>query len=107
MTFDEIYNRQYKHVRYFCLSRVRHHHDAEDIAQSVFAEFYKHWDKYRHDQTNDCMGLLMQMAKWLIVAHWRKQKITKTFDEVAPIPVKHKFPDCSQRLLDKVWELPR
>lgn len=107
MTFDEIYQRQYPSVRSFCLARVRNTEDAEDIAQSSFAELYKHWDKYRHDQSNECKGLLIQMAKWLIGAHWRKQKNTVPVDDAPPVRVNHKFPESSQRLLEKVWELPR
>lgn len=107
MTFEEIYQRQYRYVRAFCLSRVRNVEDAEDIAQSSFAVLYKHWNKYEQSQTNECKGLLIQMSKWLIGAHWRKQKNTVPVDDAPPIPVHHRFPDSSQRLLDKVWELPR
>lgn len=106
MTFEELYLRQYRYVRAFCLSRVRNVEDAEDVAQSSFAVLYKHWNKYQHDQSNECAGLLIQMAKWQI-SQLRKKKPSVTFDEVPPIPIHHKFPDCSQRLLDKVWELPR
>lgn len=107
MTFEEIYAKQYSKVRAFCLSRVRNVEDAEDIAQSSFAMLYKHWNKYQHNQQNECKGLLIQMAKWLVIAHRRNQNRTVSVDEIAPLTVHHKFPESSKRLLDKVWELPR
>jgi RNA polymerase sigma-70 factor (ECF subfamily) len=106
MTFEEIYQRQYPHIKYYALQRTGNHEDAEDIAQTAFLHLYKAFDRF--EVRNDCRGLLITMMKWLVIERYRKRKKMPTDEIDENLPVDHTFPDhLPDNLLNAVWKLPR
>lgn len=102
MTFEAIYTTQYAAVQNFCWSKLGNRADADEVTQDAFLSLFKTWGKY--EQQNECRGLLVQKAKWLIYDRYKQQKHVPITNDIV---YRHKFPDpLTYRLLDMIWKLP-
>ncbi len=72
---DRIYREYYNRIYNYCLYRIQHKYDAEDMTEDVFCLLYNKWEQYKTHDDAAILAFLYRSAYYKIIERGKETTI--------------------------------
>ena len=100
--FDEVYREHADAVYRFCVSQLRDHEAAEDVAGDVFAAAFAAYSRVRPDRAG-VRTWLFRIARNAVIDQYRREGRRRSL--LARIGRDHQFPDSVEENVERGFDL--